>query len=66
MRRGKSGLKRYLLDRLHRVKEVFRKEICERDQFKAKYIETIVEEPGTEEPVPAPMPAPEPEINEVL
>ena len=36
MRRGTSGLKRYLLDRLHREKEVFRQEIGERDQLKAK------------------------------
>ena len=41
IRRGKAGLKRYLLDRLHQVKEVFRKEINARDQLKAKGMETV-------------------------
>ena len=36
MRRGKSGLKRYLLDRLHKVKEVFRNEMTSMDELKAK------------------------------
>ena len=39
MRRGKSGLKRYLLDRLHKVKEVFRNEMTSRDELKAKDME---------------------------
>ena len=41
-------------------------EICERDQRKAKDIETIEKESGTEEPVPDPLPTPEPEVNQVL
>ena len=39
IRRGKVGLKRYLLDRLHKVKGVFRNEITSKDQLKAKYME---------------------------
>ena len=39
MRRGKFGLKRYLLDRLHKVKEVFRNEMASRDELKAKDME---------------------------
>ena len=44
MRRGKSGLKRYLLDRLHRVKEVFRNEVASRDELQAKDMETQMED----------------------
>ena len=44
MRRGKSGLKRYLLDRLHKVKEVFRNEVASRDELKAKDMETQMED----------------------
>ena len=40
MRHGKPGLKRYLTDRLHRVKEVFRNEITSRDELKAKDMQT--------------------------
>ena len=43
IRRGKAGLKRYLLERLHRVKEVFRNEINSRDQLKAKDMEPVID-----------------------
>ena len=43
MRRGKSGLKRYLLDRLHKVKEVLRNEVASRDELKAKDMEVCTD-----------------------